>query len=61
MDIKHSKYWVGQKVVWVFLEHLTEKPEQIFWPTQYVKQPLTCTKLFGNVHWYKLYEKILLI
>ena len=24
------KYWVGQKI------HLTEKPEQTLWPTQYI-------------------------
>ena len=34
-------YWVGQKFLWVFPQHLTEKSEQMFWPTQQKVQQIS--------------------
>ena len=59
MDIKRSKYWFGQKVVWVFLEHLTEKPERTFLTNLTCEAIAYLYKAVGNVHRYK--HKILLI
>lgn len=36
-----SKYWVDQKVRLGFSINLTEKPEQTFWPTQYLQSILS--------------------
>ena len=44
--ITHARmYWVGQISTWVFPEDCLGKPQQTFWPTQYI-HIISLTRLY---------------
>ena len=70
-------YWVGQKFLWVFPQHLTEKSDRMFWPTRQKVQQISLSPVptfiagtlaensisvsYLSSHWYSSVQHVICI